>query len=237
MFESIQQTSIVEAVHQQIRALILGKKLPPGSRLPPESALMKQLGVSRPALREAVRMLVGEGLLEVVHGRGTFVTKVTPASVIQGTLLQILIESNELSEILEVRMILEPEIAARAAENISENGLAELEDVLKETERLLHKGERLFEATWDFHKKLADVAGNTALAQIIKILYEMIKEAQRPIYDEYFDPEQEVDEHRGLLETIRRGKPDQAREAMREHLALVNKRTMQVLEENLPGEK
>jgi GntR family transcriptional regulator, transcriptional repressor for pyruvate dehydrogenase complex len=236
MFESIQQPSIVESVHRQIRKLILGRKLPPGSRLPTESVLMKELGVSRPALREAVRMLVGEGLLEVIHGKGTFVCEVNAASAIQGSVLQILIESNELSEILEARMILEPEIAARAAQNITESGLVELEEILQETEFRLRKGQSLFEITWDFHKKLADVAGNSALAQIIKILYEMIKTAQQPLYDLYFDPAQELDEHRGLLDTIRRGKPDQAREVMREHLTLVNQRTMQVLGKNLPGE-
>ena len=230
MFKSINQTSTVDAVHQQIRHLILIKELPPGSRLPTESELVKEMGVSRPALREAVRMLVGEGLLEVIHGRGTYVTEVTPASAIHGTVLQILIQSNELTEILEVRQILEPEIAARAAVNASENDFEEIEAIMEETDSLYQAGQSLFEITWVFHRKLAELAGNTALAQIINILYEMIKQAQKPLYDQYFDPTVEVQEHRHLVEVLRKRDPELAHQAMRAHISLVNKRTTHVLE-------
>lgn len=229
MFKSIQQTSTVDAVHQQIRQLILTRQLEPGSRLPTEGELVKEMGISRPALREAVRMLVGEGLLEVIHGRGTFVCEVTPASAIHGTVLQILIQSNELTEILEVRQILEPEIAARAAVNASEAGLKEIEAILEETEKLHQAGQSLFEITWAFHKKLAELAGNTALAQIINILYEMIKTAQRPLYDQHFDPEAEVREHTHLVEVLKKRDPESARQAMSAHIALVNEQTARVL--------
>ena len=230
MFKSINQTSTVDAVHQQIRHLILTKELTPGSRLPTESELVKEMGVSRPALREAVRMLVGEGLLEVIHGRGTFVCEVTSASAIHGTVLQILIQSNELTEILEVRQILEPEIAARAAVNASESDFEEIEAILKEIDRLHQAGQSLFEITWAFHRKLAELAGNTALAQIINILYEMIKEAQKPLYDQYFDPAVEVQEHRHLVEVLKKRDPESARQAMSAHISLVNERTTRVLE-------
>ena len=108
MFNLVGQKSVVESIRDQVYALIRGAELIPGAKLPSEKELMQQLGVSRPALREAIHRMVGEGLLEVRPGRGTYVREPTSAAAIQADVVSLLLMPEDLKDIQEVREILEP---------------------------------------------------------------------------------------------------------------------------------
>ena len=77
MFNSIKHTRISDEIANQIKTLISEGRLKPGDRLPPERELIKQLGVSRPSLREALNSLVAMGFLEVKQAKRTYVKSVT----------------------------------------------------------------------------------------------------------------------------------------------------------------
>ena len=222
MFRPIDQKSIVEAVREQIRSLILEGQLTPGSKLPSEKELMQLLGISRPALREALCTMVGEGLLEIRPGRGTYVRKPSSAAAIQAEVVSLLLMPEDLEEIQEVRGILEPEIAARVAEGATEEDLDDLEGILEEREEAIRAGRSVFELAWSFHRRLPKAAGNSAMAKIVDILYEMIKQSQQRLYDRHFDPQQELRDHRELLRVLRRRDPGQAKAAMKAHLDAVS---------------
>lgn len=241
MFETIDKKSIVESIRDQIRSLILQEQLKPGSKLPPEKKLIQQLGVSRPALREAIHLMVGEGLLEVHSGRGTYVREPTSATAIQADVVSLLLMPEDLQEIQEVRQILEPEIAARVAERATEKELNDLEHILEDMARAVDAGHSTFELAWRFHRRLPKAAGNAAMAKIIDIIYEMIKRGERTLYDQYFDPQQELLDHRALVEVLRTRDPEKARAAMQAHLKVVNENlstaflTQQGAHENPPS--
>jgi GntR family transcriptional repressor for pyruvate dehydrogenase complex len=224
MFKSIDQKSVVQAIQDQIRTLIMEGELNPGSKLPSEKDLMEQLGVSRPTLREALRTMVGEGLLEVRPGRGTYVREPTSAAAIQGQVVSLLLSSEDIVEIQEVREILEPEVAARVAERATEQDLQELDALLNEMEQAIEAGTSVFEIAWAFHRRLPEAAGNAAMAKIVDIIYAMIRLSEQPLYDRYFDPHQELEDHRELVRVFKTRDPEQARAAMRVHLQEVTVR-------------
>ena len=218
MFESIDQMSVVEAIQEQIRSRIRAGDLTPGARLPSEKELMAQLSVSRPALREALRTMVGEGLLIVRPGRGTYIREPNSAAAIQADVVSLLLTSEDIEEIQEVRRILEPEVAARVAEIATEKDFDDLDVVLMDMEKAVEERSSAFELAWAFHRRLPKAAGNAAMAKIVDIIYEMIRTSERPLYDRYFDPERELHAHRALLRTFRTRDPERARAAMEAHL-------------------
>ena len=222
MFKSVSQKSVAEAIQDQIRSLILDGHLAPGSKLPSEKELMRQFGVSRPTLREALRMMVGEGLLEVRPGRGTYVREPTSESAIRAEVVSLLLMSEDVEEIQEVRKILEPEVAARLAENATEEDFADLNSILADMESAIDAGESVFEYAWAFHRRLPEAADNAAMAKIVDIIYEMIRASEQPLYDRYFDPHQELRDHRALVEVFKLRNPDEARAAMKAHLESVS---------------
>jgi GntR family transcriptional repressor for pyruvate dehydrogenase complex len=224
MFKPIEQKSVVEAIQQQITSLILEGNLKPGSRLPSEKDMIRQFRVSRPALREAIRMMVGEGLLEIQHGLGTYVREPTSGAAIQANVVSLLLMPEDLMEIQEVRTILEPEVAARVAERATGEDLDELEGIMNEMEKAIREGYSIFELAWDFHRRLSRFAGNSAMAKIVDVIYEMIKTCEQPLYDRYFDPQQEIHAHRELVQVFRRRDPEQARAAMKAHLNATSER-------------
>jgi GntR family transcriptional repressor for pyruvate dehydrogenase complex len=229
-FQRIHQKTVVEEVRGQVLAMIRRGDLTPGAQLPPEKDLARILSVSRTALREALHIMVGEGLLEVRRGQGTFVREPSSSAAIQSEVVTLLLQPEDLEEVQEARRILEPEIAARVAASGTAEDFQRIEAVLDEMRRRADSGETIFEMAWDFHHVLAQASGNEVIAKLVDILYQMIWAAEKPLYERYFDIETEIDDHRALLEVIRRGSPDQARAAMLAHLVSVDEELHRALE-------
>jgi GntR family transcriptional repressor for pyruvate dehydrogenase complex len=221
LFRAMQHTSVAEAFRQQLLALMREGRLKPGTRLPPEKELIVEFGVSRPALRETIHTLVGLGLLEVRHGQGTYVRALTSATAIRPDVVSLLLQSESLKDLHDIRRILEPELAARVAERATEEELDELEASLDQMEHALGRAESTYESAWAFHRGLAQAGGNPALATIMAILYEMLRTAEAPLYEQHFDMRRDIDEHRRLLSALRSREPATARAAMLEHIRIV----------------
>lgn len=217
----MQHTSVAEAFRQQLLALIREGRLKPGTKLPPEKELIVEFGVSRPALRETIHTLVGLGLLEVRRGQGTYVREPTSATAIRPDVVALLLQSEGLKDLQDIRRILEPELAARVAVRATEEELDELDALLDDMERTIERDGSTFESAWAFHVGLAQSVGNPALATIMAILYEMLRTAEAPLYEQHFDARGDLDAHRRLLSAIRTREPATAREAMLQHINVV----------------
>lgn len=236
MLSRIASKSIVEAVLEQVRSLILDGELAPNSCLPPETTIARQLGVSRQSVREALRILLGEGLLDVRQGDGIYVRQPSTADAIQDGVLQLLLMSEELWEIQELRRTLEPAVAERAAVRATNEDFNRMEEVLRGMERKAIHGESLFELAWEFHRALAKAAGNKSMTKVVQVISEMIRRAEGPLYDSYFDPWQEIKDHRDLLTAIRSRDLTVAREAMKAHLQSVDDRLSRALKSRTTAE-
>src|SRR3981189_909570 len=129
VYRTVKTSRLFEQIVQQVEDSILKGALKPGDQLPAERDLAQRFGVSRTAVREAVKALREKGLVEAYSGRGTFITDGTSHAVRQSLDLMVKIGQPEGStHLAEVRAILEPEIAALAATRAQESDLATMRE-------------------------------------------------------------------------------------------------------------
>jgi GntR family transcriptional repressor for pyruvate dehydrogenase complex len=156
---------------ERIRALIVSGEWGPGTRLPRENDLARQLGLSRNSLREAVRALSLARVLEVRQGDGTYVSSLDASELLEPTLSATnLLRGRTVLELFEVRRMLEPEAAAVAAQHADTTLVAELRT---ELDRMIAAGDRaeeLVEADAAFHDVIARAPGNSVLRALLRSL-------------------------------------------------------------------
>lgn len=161
--------SVTQEAIDQIRSLIASGEWGPGTRLPRETDLASQLGLSRNSLREAVRALSLIRVLEVRRGDGTYVSSLAPDLLLESTSLATdLLPGRAVLELFEVRRLLEPAAAALAARRLTEETRAALEH---ELDRMFTAGdnvEELVDADAAFHDVLASAPGNAVLRSLLQ---------------------------------------------------------------------
>ena len=151
VYKLVRTSRLYEQIVQQIEASIVKGELKAGDQLPAERELAQRFGVSRTAVREAVKALREKGLVEAYSGRGTFITDGTTQAVRQSLDLMAKIGQPEGStHLAEVRAILEPEIAGLAAMRIQEPELATMREAVAAMDRAGRNPETYIEAIWIF---------------------------------------------------------------------------------------
>ena len=222
MYKAIQASRLYEQIVQQIEESILKGELSEGGQLPAERDLAKQFGVSRTAVREAVKALQEKGLVEAFPGRGTFITSGTSNSMRQS--LDRMMKSGEpdgRAELAEVREILEPEIAALAALRADEQDLAAMREAIEVMDSARRDADAFIEADLDFHLALAEAAANPIILSLIDSIVGLLREQRMQIFHVDGGPERGQSHHKRILEAIERRDPQGARDAMQAHLAQV----------------
>jgi GntR family transcriptional repressor for pyruvate dehydrogenase complex len=222
VYKVVQTSRLYEQIVQQIEDSIMQGALKPGDQLPAERDLAQQFGVSRTAVREAVKTLREKGLLEAYSGRGTFITDGTSENIRQSLDRMIKMGQPEGSLYLaEVRAILEPEIAALAATRIEEQHLAGLREAYAVMARSRTDPEAYIEADLDFHLSLAEAAANPLILSLLDSIVGVLREQRLRIFRVEGGPERGQFHHQRILEAIEQRHPVKAREAMRAHLQQV----------------
>lgn len=147
--------------------------------LPAERDLSQQLGVSRPALREAIQRLEIQGLLEVKHGIGVRVVD-NPNAPVRATLLRALPDFEQrLQQFAEARVLIEPELARRAAAHITTEGRRRLRSLMTQMDDAGAQVDSAVRADLEFHRCIADLAGNRVLALMTGSMAELEEETRR----------------------------------------------------------
>jgi DNA-binding FadR family transcriptional regulator len=212
--QAIEPRRLYLQIADQIRSLVTAGEFPPGSRLPAERELAKRFGVSRPSMREALIALEVEGYVDVRPGSGIMVT--TPKS-----------EAPDCSgdegplEILRVRSLIEGAIAAEVAREIEPKDIAALEEILRAMEAETTAPARL-SADRQFHLYITARLENKVL---LRLLTGLLEQAERPWARQFaihFDNAETWSavfaEHRKIVMALAARDPEQAREAMCQHL-------------------
>jgi GntR family transcriptional repressor for pyruvate dehydrogenase complex len=222
LYKVIQSSRIYEQIVQQIEESILKGDLTEGSQLPAERDLAKQFGVSRTAVREAIKALQEKGLVDAFPGRGTFVTNGTSNSMRRS--LDRIIKSGEpdgWAYLAEVREMLEPEIAALAAVRSDAQDLASMREALDVMDNTRQDSVAFIEADLDFHLALAEAAANPIVLSLIDSIVGLLREQRLLIFHVAGGPQRGQHHHRRILEAIERHDPQGARAAMQDHLSQV----------------
>lgn len=219
--EAVKVRRLYLEVANQIENLIKSGGIEPGQRLPSERDLAQQFEVSRPTIREAMIALEIAGLVEIRTGSGIYVLpQLDNASSLSSGLRD---EGPGPFEILEARRLLESEIAALAAARITPTQMAEMEEALHDMEREDSEGAISEEADQRFHCILAEAAQNSALASIIRWLWELRNRSEisavfhERVREEGIHPS--AQEHRAIFEALQSRDPISARQAMVSHIS------------------
>ncbi|OUU37241.1 MAG: hypothetical protein CBC09_07040 [Cellvibrionales bacterium TMED49] len=203
----------------QIAEFISKGNLKPGDKLPPERNLAKILNVSRPTVREAMIALELSGLIEVKTGSGVYLKMNKPNLVLMD-------KGIGPFEVLELRRILEPEVAALAASRIRKAQLRRLEKILSEMKNQ-NDTPAMQTSDKNFHIHIAEVVANTAISGTIRWLWEIRERTEltrvfhERILQEGIFPL--LEQHEVILSALALGDPDLARQAMSDHLESATK--------------
>lgn len=218
----IERVTAGEAVAQQIMALIVDGTWSPGDKLPPEQELMEKLQVGRTSVREAIRALALVGLLVTQQGRGTFVSETFSGFVHAVAGWSPLVGDRDLTKIMEVREPLEVIAAGLAAQRVTMEHIASMEQAVADFERNAGDAETQAEADLRFHAAISQAAGNPVLSRIIASLRGLMEESivvATRVTAEQGTVDETIAGHREVLEAIRNQHPESARQAMQKHMA------------------
>ncbi|MDP2778208.1 MAG: FadR/GntR family transcriptional regulator, partial [Anaerolineales bacterium] len=175
MYLPIQSERLYEQIVSQIEQRIEAGDLKVGDQLPSERELAEQFAVSRTAVREAVKALRQKGLVEIRPGRGTFITNGTTDSIRNSLGLLMIFGGKDGSiNLVEVREILEPEIAALAATRITNEYIAVMQEAVEVMDRALADVDVFVEADLDFHLALAEATQNPFIPILMDSIIELL---------------------------------------------------------------
>jgi len=212
--DGLRRPHLREKVTERLAAWILGGPFVPGQLLPPEGELATRLGVSRATVREAVKTLAARGLIEVRHGAGLLVGASTADHV--GDALTLLLQRRHvgLEALLEVRQLLEVEIAGLAAERATAVDLAELEAALADLGRDARPLEAQIAAATRFHLALARATHNPVYLAFSEAVRIPLVESMRATYPVDGGPARRQREHAAIFDAVAARRPAAARAHM-----------------------
>ncbi len=226
-FTPIETGRMSEAIVAQIRHAIREGSLTPGDRLPPEREMTSQFGVSRVTVRDALRILEANGLVEIRVGArgGAYVRAPQPAGFGAGLTDLMILSDLSPAEVTETRLIVELGILPVAVERASPSDLDALEALCDQADAVLEAGESAPELSAQFHSALFACTNNVALMLLAEIFQEPLLLSLRIAYAN--DPvagKKGWREHRRILNAMRDGDIERASDILRVHLARTAKR-------------
>jgi len=226
IFSAVRAPRVSDEIVRQIRDALFAGKLRAGDRLPAERELAADFASSRTSVREALRRLEQQGVIQVKKGAsgGTFVVDMDHRPVAQSleTLLQL--KKISIHQIAEVRLIFEPETARLAAQRASWQDLRDLEDTIRKMSAALEDGKAPTSYDLRFHMLLARAAGNPILQMVAESMLAVASKAITELNPAPETVRQVLACHRAILEAVREGDGEHAYQAMREHVMDVQAR-------------
>jgi GntR family transcriptional regulator, transcriptional repressor for pyruvate dehydrogenase complex len=218
----VKRVRLVESVTGRVLAMLQNGGYRPGTKLPSEREFCAQLVVGRSSIREALQALIGMGIIEAQAGRGYYVRAVAGENAVRAQMTAALANGQSLVELLEARLILEPEIAALAAKHATTADFAVLDRALLRIVAAARHGRIVYRAAALFHVDFAKAGHNTPLTQMVRSLVSVMSYWGRVFEWTPGRAQQEVRLHRDLLECLKRRNPRAMRRKMREHILVTH---------------
>ena len=201
MLTPIKSEKVYKIIMKQIKDIVKSGELKRGDKLPSERELALRLNVSRTSVREAIKALETLGLVESKHGGGNYIKNDFEDILLEPLSIAFMLLGSNNSEILELRKVIEPEVAFMAAKNITENEIKELENII---EKLSKTTDSKICASLDkeFHYIIAKASKNHLLSTIVFSVSSLIEEYidESKMYE--IDREKVINDHKIILEAI-----------------------------------
>ncbi len=230
MLKKIEKIKLSEEVLRQLKEMIKSGIYQLGEKLPVEKQLAEIFGVSRATLREALAVLESEGWITTKHGGGTFIRKiqrtVKPLTGLIGG------DRTDLLELLELRKILESEVATLAASRATTQDIADLNQAHHKMEAAISQGLDTAEADYEFHYALASATHNSTIAKVVSTLHDSYYDIVRTGSHHPSKPrdyERVLAEHTAILNAVENHQGAKAKKQMLIHLESIHRLLEEVL--------
>jgi len=215
------EQSIVQKIIAEIKNELMRGALKAGDKLPSEVELARRFTVSRTAVREAIKMLVALGVVQIKRGNGTYITTDVSSPIIDSLIFDLLLSRGAPRELFELRESLEIGILKIVLENATEEDICKMEKAVERLEEDSLKretdGEILANHDLEFHHAFADATHNSLITKIAWTVWELFRPSIKESTE--YDPNHAVQDHRMILDTIKKKDLEKLRDAMEAQLS------------------
>ena len=219
---AVTRTRLPDQIANHLMRRIVESDLPAGTLLPTEAELVREFSVGKSAVREAVRIVSTKGLVEVVQGSGMRVTPRQRWNLIDPELIAIIGDSVvTIVHLMELRIALEPSIAAHAASRATQEQIEELAVLVEESASRLDDTEGIVVRDMEFHNLLTEAADNPLYSILLGSVTELQVELRRKVVMTKAGRDHGIEYHQRITEAVSQHDPDAARRMMSEHLRSV----------------
>jgi GntR family transcriptional repressor for pyruvate dehydrogenase complex len=216
-FTAIETTSRSGLVEQQLRDFILNNKLVPGHKLPSESELSNDLGVSRTAIREGFKCLEAVGVINAHQGKGRFVGKFDSGAIADNLAISLTIDRPSLQDILEIRKALETGFLTQAASLLKEEDFAALERLVRRMNLKVKEPTTFLQEDMEFHRILFGKLNNRVLLNILEIFWKLFRQVEEGTEHTAEQLKEAVNQHKVIVAALRKGNVSRAKELLDVH--------------------
>ena len=236
-FGIFKKSAISEDITARLLNMIKEGELKPGAKLPPERELAEMMRVSRPSLREALRALSIMNIIEIRQGDGTYVTSLEPELLVEHLGFVFALSDTTIVELFKARRIVEVGLAAMAAEQITDEEIAKLEECLAHSIETVGDHVAFLQTDVELHEMIVDAARNPFLKRFMASIYHLGRASRSRTVQIPGVMNQVVEDHRAIVAAMKARDPEKARQAMLAHLNNVETRLLQLAQEdnNLAG--
>jgi GntR family transcriptional repressor for pyruvate dehydrogenase complex len=233
MLKQIQSTSLIDEVIEQLKGLVLDGVLKPGERFPTEYELCAQLGVSRTAIREAKKSLIGMGLLETRRGQGTYVREDIFDGLMEKASLSLRLGAESINELIEARRIIEVMSAGLAAERATADDKDRLLNLIEKMQVAIDTGDMASfqENDLAWHTTISEATRNRVITKMVATIRDLLKAFIDYVLQIPGSAYSAQSDHLRVTNAIVNGEVEEAKIAMNEHLDEVQRRIMQKFSE------
>lgn len=212
----MEKQTLGEKAAQTLLEMIQKEGFVPGDKLPTEAELAESLGVGRNTVREALRILMSRNIVTIRQGSGTFISE--KKGVVDDPLGFSMMEDRRrlTGDLIQVRLMLEPQLAALAAQNATKEDLQKLEQIKGELEELIRQRKDYSFKDSQFHEQIANCSHNRIMTNLVPVITEGVRMFAASVQETEY--EQTLSSHRRIFEAIRDRRGEDARMEMYFHL-------------------
>jgi GntR family transcriptional regulator, transcriptional repressor for pyruvate dehydrogenase complex len=221
MFTAIEPTRVSDEIVSQIRTLISEGVLKPGDQLPPERELMKDLRVSRPTLREALKSLTASGFLEITQAKRTCVKSVISEKLQDPLSLIIGEDIARVFDLIEVRKELEAWNAFHASIRATKSDIKQLEVIITKMKDATNSGRSWEREDADFHLAVAQATHNVIQMHLMFPIYDLLRQTIAKVFTDNTKQKKLLHHHVRIFASISNHSPKEARYRILQHLNYV----------------
>jgi GntR family transcriptional repressor for pyruvate dehydrogenase complex len=229
-----------DRIAERLVSLIAERKLCPGDKLPSERDLAAMMQVSRPSLREALRALAMMKIVEIRHGSGTFVASLRPERLVEHFDFVFSLDDSTYTQALAARAILEPSLAAAAAQNATDDELAAIGACLERAVMSVHDPKLFLEVDHELHQLITAAVHNQIITRFMSTLGRLGLASRMRTVALKGVREQSLQDHQAIVEALLRRDPEVAASMMQKHIKNIskslNESVVQVRSESIPME-